>query len=170
MKQRCFNSQHPQYEDYGGRGITVCVSWKDSFENFYADMGPRPSDEHSLDRYPNNDGNYEPGNCRWATDTEQKNNTRGNVVYEYRGENLTRAQLTQKYGITAAAVRSRLAKGEDLETALSRPVNNRTYTHDGQTLNLRQWAEKLGIKYSTLHARINRSDMSFEDAIKNATL
>lgn len=70
MLQRCKNPRLANYKYYGGRGITVCDRWM-SFENFFADMGPRPSLEHSIDRYPNNDGNYEPGNCRWALHCEQ---------------------------------------------------------------------------------------------------
>ena len=76
MKNRCYNTNSPDYEDYGGRGITVCERWRTSFENFFADMGLRPSTNHSLDRYPNNDGNYEPGNCRWATRSQQARNRR----------------------------------------------------------------------------------------------
>jgi hypothetical protein len=74
MKQRCYNQKHTSYPNYGGRGIAVCDSWKNSFENFYADMGPCPSGLE-LDRIYVN-GNYEPGNCRWATDSEQSNNKR----------------------------------------------------------------------------------------------
>jgi len=75
MHQRCRTPNHPGYADYGGRGIKVCERWN-SFENFLADVGPRPSSEHSLDRYPNNDGDYEPGNVRWATKAEQMLNRR----------------------------------------------------------------------------------------------
>src|SRR5438132_13681286 len=67
---RCQNPNNQSFRLYGGRGITVCERWK-SFVNFYADMGNRPSAEHSIDRYPDPDGNYEPGNCRWATRVEQ---------------------------------------------------------------------------------------------------
>lgn len=77
MKHRCYNRKNKRYKDYGGRGITVCARWLNSFENFFKDMGPRPSSKYSIDR-KNNDGNYEPGNCRWATDKQQHNNTRRN--------------------------------------------------------------------------------------------
>jgi hypothetical protein len=73
-KRRCFVQHDPGYASYGGRGITVCERWQ-AFEGFLADMGPRPSPAHSLDRI-NNDGDYEPGNCRWATRREQRWNLR----------------------------------------------------------------------------------------------
>ncbi len=75
LKQRCLNPDDAAFRHYGERGIKVCERWRDSFENFYADMGPRPSPKHSIDRI-NNDGNYEPGNCRWATASEQVKNRR----------------------------------------------------------------------------------------------
>ena len=79
MKARCQNLQNVNWENYGGRGIKVCERWLESFENFFADMGKRPSPAHSLDR-KNNDGNYEPDNCRWATKKEQRLNQRPQLI------------------------------------------------------------------------------------------
>jgi len=84
MMARCRNPKTKHYRLYGGRGITVCERWL-KFENFLLDMGLRPSDKYSLDRYPNKDGNYEPGNCRWATIFEQNSNKNNNVFYEHEG-------------------------------------------------------------------------------------
>ena len=96
MKDRCYNANHASYKNYGGRGITVCKRWKNSFVTFSLDMGEKPSPAHSLDRYPNNDGNYKPSNCRWATRIEQMNNRRG-------------AKITR---IIAEQIRTRFANGE----------------------------------------------------------
>lgn len=85
MKKRCNNKSHISYKHYGGRKIKVCDEWNSSFENFYRDMGERPSEKHSLDRVDNNKG-YSKENCRWATKTQQARNQRSNVLIEYKGE------------------------------------------------------------------------------------
>jgi len=79
MKARCYDHSTPAYKYYGAKGVTVCDRWKNSFENFFADMGYRPADKQSLDRI-NPFGNYEPSNCRWATHKEQANNRRSHAV------------------------------------------------------------------------------------------
>lgn len=79
MLTRCTNPKTKNWLSYGGRGITVCDRWRSDYANFIADMGRKPSPQHSIDRVDNN-GNYEPGNCRWATDAEQRSNKRWNGI------------------------------------------------------------------------------------------
>lgn len=73
MIDRCYSINHPSYRRYGGRGISVCDRWRNNLDNFIEDMGEKPSPTHSIDRI-NNNGNYEPSNCRWATMSEQQTN------------------------------------------------------------------------------------------------
>jgi hypothetical protein len=74
MKNRCHNPKNKDFDSYGARGIKVCDEWRTSFKSFFDFVGPKPTPKHSIDRYPNNDGNYEPGNVRWATAKEQAAN------------------------------------------------------------------------------------------------
>ena len=83
MRDRCRNPNNKRYENYGGRGIRICKRW-DDFANFLADMGERPSPQHSLDRI-NNDGSYRPSNCRWATRSQQRRNRRSKQMMEQAG-------------------------------------------------------------------------------------
>ncbi len=125
MKDRCLNSTVRQYRNYGGRGIKVCERWlgENGFRNFLADMGPRPSDKHSLDRI-NNDGDYEPGNCRWATWTEQSNNRCNNRRVTYQGREQSAAEWAREMGLPPRVVQGRLIRGWSVEDALTRPVAN----------------------------------------------
>lgn len=124
MKERCQNEHHVSFEHYGQRGITVHSEWLNSFEAFYRDMGPRPSELHTLDRIDNN-GNYEPGNCRWATKSEQDNNRRSNHFVNYKNETLTVAQLTQKYNLNYAVVLTRINRGWSVDDAVEIPVSTK---------------------------------------------
>lgn len=108
MKRRCYDPNDAAYEHYGGRGIGVCERWLHSFADFLADVGPRPSPQFSLDRFPNNDGNYEPGNVRWATRSEQMRNQRGNRRVEYAGESLTIVEWSERLGLSFCGVAHRL--------------------------------------------------------------
>jgi hypothetical protein len=93
MKRRCLNPREKEYLRYGGRGIKICERWL-KFENFYADMGPRPSSKHSLDRIDSN-GNYEPSNCRWATDIEQARNRRDVHLINVNGKKISAIELLE---------------------------------------------------------------------------
>jgi hypothetical protein len=109
MKQRCCDPNADQYPLYGKRGIKVCNRWLHSFENFVADMGERPVGT-TIDRIDSN-GNYEPGNCRWATAEEQNNNTRSNHFILFRGKTKTLAQWSHEVGISESTVSSRIGRG-----------------------------------------------------------
>jgi len=117
MMQRCYNPNNSQYNNYGGRGIKVCERWLHSFENFYEDMGNCPTGM-TLDR-KDNDGDYEPENCRWATWEEQENNRRNNHWVEYRGERKTIAQWERYLGVNKGTIRSRLHRGCSIERSLA---------------------------------------------------
>lgn len=121
MKARCHNPNGHDYERYGGRGIKVCDQWHNSFSAFYADMGPRPTPEHSIERI-NNAGDYEPGNCKWATINEQGCNKRNNRRLELNGKSLTVSQWCRLLGFSETVITMRLKRGWSVEQALTRPL------------------------------------------------
>jgi hypothetical protein len=121
MHQRCGNSKRRDFHNYGGRGIRVCERWA-HFENFLIDMGIRPSSRHSLDRYPDQNGNYEPENCRWATYTEQNANNRHARYLEFQGERLLVRHWAKKLGIKEDTLYNRLRMGWPVERVLGAPI------------------------------------------------
>lgn len=121
MFQRCRNPRSKAFKDYGARGINVCDRWE-QFENFLADMGARPTASHSLDRYPNNDGNYEPGNCRWATRAEQSNNRRSSRLLTINGETKTLAEWEHQASLPPGRIFTRLRMGWKPEEVLQPSV------------------------------------------------
>jgi hypothetical protein len=110
MRGRCNNPNNPKHYRYGGRGIRVCEQWDRSFADFYTDMGPRPSPKHTIDRI-NNDGNYEPGNCRWATRTEQANNRRTSRLVSFDGRVQTLAQWARELGVPYGQLSRKMRNG-----------------------------------------------------------
>jgi hypothetical protein len=110
MLDRCYNPNCRGYADYGARGITVCERWRLSFHDFLADMGRRLSNRHSIDRI-DNDGNYEPGNCRWATQKEQQGNRRNTAWIEFKGCVTTIGDLAKEYGMPHATLYNRVKRG-----------------------------------------------------------
>ncbi len=116
IKQRCLNPKNPNFDRYGGRGITICARWL-TFDNFYADMG-EPPEGLTIERTDNNKG-YEPGNCRWATRREQQNNRSVNRVVEFDGRRQTAAQWADERGIHRNTLNQRLNTGQPIERALT---------------------------------------------------
>lgn len=119
MRNRCMNGKGDDGRLYKDRGITICERWN-KFENFLEDMGKRPDDTYSVDRIDNN-GNYEPGNCRWATKQEQANNTRRNVLLEFNGKTQNVSQWTKELGFNLGVISKRLNRGWSVELTLTTP-------------------------------------------------
>lgn len=120
MKMRCFNPKSDRFENYGGRGITVCQEWlgRGGFSRFLSDMGTRPSNKHSIDRKDVN-GNYCKDNCRWATAEEQMSNTTRTISITFNGETKTLSQWSRHTGLSVPTLIGRLERGWPLEQALS---------------------------------------------------
>ena len=122
MKNRCFNPNFKQYKDYGGRGITVCDEWKNDFMPFYNwAMQNGYGKSLSIDRIDNN-GNYEPSNCRWVDKITQANNTRNNRYITFNNKTLTLAQWSKEIGLSYSCLKARLNKGWSIEKSLTTPV------------------------------------------------
>lgn len=118
MRQRCYNTNLPDYPHYGGRGIVVCDEWKLSFDAFLKDMGKRPSSRHSIDR-KDNDGPYCPDNCRWAVQATQTRNQRRTHWIKYDGRRQSLADWAEEIGMSYTKLRRRIQLGWSAERALT---------------------------------------------------
>lgn len=154
MNQRCLNPKQNIYDKYGGRGIGVCERWRSSFVAFLEDMGERP-EGMTLDRI-DNDGDYCPENCRWATPTEQANNTRRTRYITIDGKRHLANAIASENGIRPATVSQRINMGWSIEQAvgLADHYIDSAITINGETLTKMQWAEKLGISRQAVDERI----------------
>ncbi|MBW4469305.1 MAG: hypothetical protein KME45_03475 [Stenomitos rutilans HA7619-LM2] len=154
MIRRCDSPKDTRFEDYGGRGIKVCDRWR-KFENFIADMGLKPSSEHSIDRR-DNDGDYCPENCYWATKKQQARNTRRNRFIEFNGERLTLAEWAERLGIAGSVIANRIDKfGWTVEKALTtRNGAKRILSYNGKMLSIAAWARDTGLTSGTIGARL----------------
>lgn len=162
MLSRCNNPKSTSYEYYGGRGIRVCNRWADSFEAFYADMGPKPSPDHSIDRR-NVNRNYEPGNCRWATPTEQARNKTDTHFVDFRGEQMSAAEVAERTGINYHTFLSRIHRGISVEEAISTPTE-RLFKYLGREKTSSEWAREFGLSVRTVNSRIAKG-WSIEKAL-----
>lgn len=117
-KVRTGDINHPSYRTHGGRGITMCDRWENSFENFLEDMGTKPSQKHSLDRIDNNKG-YSKENCRWATIYQQARNKRSTRIICFNGVKKSLPEWSEEYGIMSERIRQRLKSGWSIEKSLT---------------------------------------------------
>ena len=163
IKQRCTNPKHLYYARYGGRGITVCDEWRNSFESFSREVGNPPSPNHSIDRIDNTKG-YEPGNVRWATPEEQTINRSNTIWIDHAGKRLTLSQWADSLGISYDVLNGRVQRGESIEDILKPRKNqkrNSIITFDGKAMSFKEWSVTTGIKYETLIWRWKRSKKLF---------
>lgn len=174
MLNRCYNLRNASYSNYGGKGIEVCKEWRNSFETFYRDMGPRPTPEHSIERKRGAEGYY-PDNCHWATPKEQGNNRITNVHYTLNNETKTLAQWCDHYGVAYSLASNRIKRGWSVEDALTKPsamvgaraaaVGSKQIFFDGVTKSLRDWCDLLDLDAKETYSRILDGE-SFEDIVK----
>lgn len=163
MTQRCTNKNDKSYKHYGARGVSVCSRWL-TFENFYADMGPRPGDNYSIERL-NVNGNYEPDNCVWANAQTQARNTTKTPRVDVDGEQIPIRDFIDEFGIKRETLKSRLLRGCEIGEALLTPVREIKSTRRlvefeafGKAQTLIRWAEEYAIPYKTLLYRFSRCD------------
>lgn len=158
MKNRCYNQNHPNYKDYGGRGIVLCEEWKNDFMTFCSwaiENGYR--DDLTIDRIDVN-GIYEPSNCRWVTKTEQCYNKRDNQFVTYNGETLTITEWAEKLGINKKTLWGRLRRlNYDVDKAFSKNnLSEHKITYNGKTQSIVDWANEICINSRTLYTRLHK--------------
>ncbi len=170
MKNRCYYKGNIQYHNYGGRGIKVCPRWKNSFKNFFEDMGYKPSPELSVDRIDTNK-DYYPENCQWGTVEEQQNNRRDCNIKEWKGKKQTITQWARELNINYMALYYRFKNGMSAEEAFTKPLdksrtpeNAKKETFNGKSQTLKEWSEELNISPGALRHRLYSLKWSVEKA------
>lgn len=161
MKTRCYNQNNHKYPTYGGRGILVCDRWRHDFDAFLEDMGLRPGDHYSIDRI-DNDGNYEPKNCHWATPTEQARNRGVTRLITANGETQCLQEWANRLGANPQTITDRLERGWSPERAVLEAPRNVSQpgevvlTLSGRSMRLFEWAKETGLSAATISKRIRR--------------
>lgn len=173
MLSRCYNPASPHFDRYGGRGIGVCDRWRfgenllTGFDCFFADIGPRPDRNHSVDRYPDPDGNYEPGNVRWATQTQQVRNSTNATKIKLDGAPMSIADAAETAKVPYRLLQGRLRRGWNVDKSISVEKNpGAVYllVH-GKRLSLVEAAKITpGVTMGAIKRRLRRG-MSEEDAV-----
>jgi hypothetical protein len=160
MVLRCHDPKNQSFHRYGARGITVCDRWRESFENFYADMGDRPAPGLSIDRI-DNDGPYSPENCRWATQSEQNLNKSNCRLIELNGERVPLMVAAKATGLSHAVISQRLNHGWSEADTLNTPAAPRAKWTNykceirGETLTTRDASRRYGIPAALIRKRLN---------------
>lgn len=180
MKARCHTPSDKSYPGWGGRGITVCEAWRQSFVRFLNDVGPAPSSDYSLDRIDVN-GNYEPCNVRWADPTTQANNRRSNRFVEYKGERLTCAQWDRRLGLPAGTISARIRSGFRPMEAVTgsfrshrkrfkwkkqKSVLARRRKYKGRWYTYAALDKRVNLPRGTVYRRVKKEGMSIERAVE----
>lgn len=165
MHTRCYNTNSPHYHRYGGRGIKVWEGWRHDFAAFYEHIGPCSDPNYTLDRI-DNDKDYEPGNVRWASETEQANNRSNNRNLAHNGKTQTIGKWADEIGISEATLRDRLSGNWTVGDAVSTPKQIRQrnvilVTIGGEQKTLKQIAKETGIPYPTLWWRYTHNSPLF---------
>lgn len=158
MRKRCLKQDSPRYQDYGGRGIGICDEWARDFDAF-VDWSMANGYEIGLtiDRI-DNDGNYEPGNCRWSTRRQQNRNKRTNLMVTYRGETKDLMTWCEELGLKYDPVHHRITHGWDVETAFTKPLTS-------EVESFASVCRRHGIKDTVVYDRINRLGWTLEKAL-----
>lgn len=161
MKRRCYKEYDSHYKNYGARGIQVCERWLNSYENFLEDMGFPPSQEYQIDRI-DNDGDYEPSNCRWVSRTENSRNKSNNRMITANGETKTLSAWSESSGIKRETIAMRLNRGYSPEDAISHDfAPNKIITPLGEFKSISECSRATGLSVSGVHNRIKSK--SFPD-------
>jgi hypothetical protein len=166
MVHRCLDKTHPNYRDYGERGITVCEEWKNDYQQFVLDMGNKPAGL-TLDRKDNSKGYYK-GNCRWATYYQQSRNRRSTIIAEIDGITKCAKDWAIDKNINLSTLYDRVEKGYSLEKAISMGAFHKTkIVINGIGKTIDEWATETGINRTTIYMRIHALGWSNERAITN---
>lgn len=163
MIRRCHDKKFTGYKNYGGRGISVCQRWRDSFWSFVSDVGVRPSKDHSLDRI-NNELGYEPQNVQWATRSEQNRNTRFNRLITANGKTQTMQDWVEETGIPKSTIKNRLQRGWTDEQIINTPIQNKARNNSLFPVGGSEIVARLGLNRQTVKSRMLRG-WTFEEAI-----
>ena len=172
MKGRCLNRNNKRYNYYGGRGITVCQEWAESFLKFMEDMGRRPYPKATLDRIDVNKGYYKE-NCRWTDWITQSQNRRTAHYLTYKGRTMSMRQWSEETGLPLKRIKSRILQyhwsvEKTLETPDGIKANSKIITYHGRKMKMADWARELNLNYSTLKSMLGRG-WTMDRVVKNAT-